>query len=247
MADSDRTPRRRQSHSLTSLSALRGVARGNHSLRFHESMPDVLYKYLRAEHVEQTMQGILRLGTLHDFRRQESHGDEIGDVGEGTKQVTQVVDGFTSDILRRPNILRQFFEPPPGANNIQFRGLSLEVRHNNPDIFVFCAAARFDQAAMREFKYDACLEIVRPREFFAALDATLRGQALVTQALVSRCHYGERRRDVAMDGDIPAALVKPTRYAYQQEVRALWQPRAASIEPIFVNSSAAAKHLRVHQ
>jgi hypothetical protein len=204
-------------------------------LRFYGSMPGVIYKYLKAEHVEQTMRGIFRLGTLFDFRRQESHGDEIGDVTEGTKQVTQELNGAARDILQGPNILKQVLDLP-GA---QFTDTSLEVCYNSSDLFVFCAAAEFDEAVMRGFKYDACVEVVRPTQFFTALDAALREQALVNRAVVSHCHYGERRRDVAVDGEIPAALVKP------QEVRALWEPRGQSVEPLFVSAPEAVKHLRV--
>jgi hypothetical protein len=214
------------------------------SFAFRDDVPSVLYKYFRAEYAELALKGQFRVGTLHDFRRDEDHGSEIGDAGEGTKVVFQDLQGASKDILQGPNVLNQFFKVPEGAN-IFFSGITLQVNHDTPDLFIFCVSSVYDERAMREFGYDTCIEIVRPRAFFEALHRALRDQLLVNQGVLARCQYAERRRDVATDGEFPAALLKAKKHEYQQEVRALWQPRAQRIEPTTIVSTTAAQHIRL--
>jgi hypothetical protein len=46
--------------------------------------PDVLYKYMKQEHVDMFLEdGLIRLGTLFEFRNEEFHGSAAGDADEG--------------------------------------------------------------------------------------------------------------------------------------------------------------------
>jgi hypothetical protein len=209
------------------------------------TLPNIVFKYTRRAYAEDMVaRGRFRIGTLHEYRRVEAHGSEIGDVGEGTKQVVDAATGHWRDVTRRPNLAQRFIAAPPDAD-IRFENVGFQENYDVPDCFLYCVTARFAKGAMQAFEADTCVEIIRPGTFFAALDAALRARHPITRYLIGVCQYGDRTRHVTVDGGLHPAFLKPHRYAYQHEIRALWEPQQHPIEAVFVESLPAAACLRI--
>jgi len=205
---------------------------------------DVLYKYTRAEFAQGMVQrGEFLIGTLHGFRRMEEHGMAIGDAGEGKKEVVDAADGHWRDITARPNLATKFISAPSQAN-ITFSNVQFQMNYDVSDVYVYCVSAARNDRVMQAFDADACVTIKRPKEFFIALDKALRLRRLVSGCMVRPCEYTERRRDVRVDADLHPAFIKTPDYAYQEEVRALWEPRQRPIQPVLIHSLRAARFLK---
>ena len=205
---------------------------------------DVLYKYTRSQYAEgMVRRGEFLIGTLHGFRKIEEHGLAIGDADEGKKEVVDVADGHWRDVTTRPNLATKFISAPPQAD-ITFQNVQFQMNYDVPDVYVFCVSAVRADRAMHAFQADACVTIIRPEQFFRALDAALKLRKLVSGCMVRPCKYAERRRDVRVDGDMHPAFIKTPDYAYQEEVRAIWEPRQRPIEPVLVYSLRAARFLK---
>ena len=209
-------------------------------------LPVPLFKYTRREFAESMMRhGHFRIGTLHEFRKEEAHGGEIGDAGEGTKQLVDHLDGDWREVTSRPNLAEQVFKVGPGAN-IKFSGVTVQMHQEVPDMYVFCVSAVLDKEVMGAFKADTCLAITNPKGFFEALDAAMRAKGLVrAPGVVVGCVYADRERDIRHDGNLNPAQLKPQRYSYQREMRVLWEPATSPIKPEFIDSLVAGKHLRL--
>ena len=206
-----------------------------------------IYKYMKKQHLRKFLKdGLIRIGTLYDFRDIEKHGDEIGDKDEGTKTLT--TDGYhfidSENIDTIPAWYREHFENTFKLNE----GASLQihardgvrVRLTVPDRYVFCASYDFDGSLIENGEYDACLKIVNPLAYFSAISQKLKNRA--TWLGYGRCRYRSRIILGHQDHGIEPSLIKENRYEYQKEVRAIWESRNEEIEPIIIK----AKKLRYH-
>jgi len=189
-------------------------------------------------------QGTVRLGTLHEFRDTESHGDEVGDQAEGKKWVFEQGRRMSYD---QPSSISDFaatFIGRRGPPRVLFDHNTLEVEQGVPDCFVYCVTEEFSERAMRECGYDACIELVNSQAFFNALDADLRRRDLVGDWNVCSCEYKPRRRTYdPRDTDHPALLKEP-RYSYQKEVRGIWEPRHRPVRPLILHVPQLTPFLR---
>lgn len=202
-------------------------------------LPIPLFKYTRRQDAESMMEhGHFLVGTLHEFRKVEAHGDEVGDPGEGTKQLFDNLDGSWQDVTGRRNLAQSVISAPPGAD-IQFSGVRVQVRQEVPNMYVFCVSAALSRRVMEAFHRDTCLAIYKPKAFFKALDAAMRAKGLVKSCTVVQCQYGHRERDIQTDDNVHPAQLKPARHSYQREYRALWEPVTQPIEPVFIDSLTA--------
>jgi hypothetical protein len=186
--------------------------------------------------------GSIRIGTLHEFRRVEEHGSEIGDREEG------IVTACSADPivdLQRPEtvspVVRQVLGipadavPPPFVfQDIEFRG-----RADSPDCWIYCTSRSFDEAAMKRMNRDACVIINRPEEFFRALTTKLRTLGLVTGFSLGPCIYTDRVQHYTTLPATHPALIKDHSHAYQNEARAIWFPRSLPIEHIDISCPEA--------
>ena len=111
-----------------------------------------LFKYLEPVWAERMMKlGSVRIGTLYDYRRIESHGKERGDKEEGVRvSLTDGKAGFIGG-ERLPWFVRESLPP---VDRITFRfaeGAFLEVHQTAPDAYVYCTCSKFDTAIMERF------------------------------------------------------------------------------------------------
>lgn len=168
--------------------------------------------------------GKLRIGTLYDFRRVEEYGDETGDAGEGTKQLYSDQRHVTESTI--PTFLQQKIRVGPGNRlDIVIDGDGeLSAEFQDPDLYIFCVSMDFDRERMRRLGHDACV-VIEGTSFFQYLHNAMKPYiAPESKGVLRDVIYGNRRHFHAQDPDLPMAVVKPERFKYQNEVRALWLP-----------------------
>jgi len=218
--------------------------------------PPVLYKYTELKHaIAMVRHGAVRIGTMYDYRKEESHGAAIGDSGEGTK--TTYIIGHGEEITSNeqlPEFLRgrtyigkqlpSSFIPPPGGfvqceKMILTGKLSLNL--NCEDCYLFCTSAAFDLAIMDQFTgADACVQIHNPVPFLAAITCYITDKAQLFG--VHACCYQDRQAEHTQDKGYHPALIKPVRYASQREWRAIWAPTSHPIQPFILPSPTLARY-----
>jgi hypothetical protein len=91
------------------------------------------------------------------------------------------------------------------------------------DQYAYCVTGTYNEEAMRQFGYDACLRIDNPLGFFGCISEDIRERAI--PGALFRCQYRDRLFRYDEADAIHPESVKTPRYAYQNEVRALWGSR----------------------
>jgi len=193
-----------------------------------------LFKYMRKQHAKLLLSlGKLRIGTLYEFRDMEAHGNVVGDADEGKKSL--FLDGkgeaWTAESI--PDFATNFFKLGP-KGRLTLNGIRLQLPQESPDYYMFCATTEFNQSALNDFGYDACVRIDDPLRFFLAVSHSVRHHASFEG--VFDCQYTSR--DIAHDKDqgTHPALIKDSKYAAQKEVRGLWKPQKSSIKPVIIQN-----------
>lgn len=210
--------------------------------------PDPLYKYARQADAESMLErGSFMIGTLYGFRDEEKHGTEIGDAGEGTKHLTESVVDATWDEVRNSPIISSLIVASPGSD-IRFSNTKFGQTFSVEDNYVFCVSRDRTKKALRDFGKDVCLRIATPVEFFGALTQSLLAAGKLPQqggGFLSPCVYADRNEDYYNQSSVHPALLKPHRFSYQKEYRAVWKPKALPIEAVIISCPDAVKYLRL--
>ena len=207
-------------------------------------MHSVFYKLLKHVHALRFAQtGELRIGTLFEYRKQEVHGTEIGDYGEGIKS-TDCVDSISSATqLMSHQFISSFFTGVTPESNIVINASFSRVEQSN-DLYIYSMADQLVPEAAQELGYDTYIKIKEPNIYLSCIDERLRQVASISQGFgLHKCIYLSRGQLYSSEhGVFPVpghqahpAVIKDPKYAYQSEVRAMWSPVAGSIEPIILN------------
>jgi len=197
--------------------------------------PDTIYKYLSSDHaIALTRHGCIRIGTLHNYRDTEEHGQEIGDKDEGiTIEYSHDKEPKTGDKLNRFESIAFKLGSGMIVSNIY-----LERPHRSPNLYLYCASLTYDPSILHRLnlhcpgdEYDACVRITNVGEFVAKINAVFSAKARFVGAYL--CTYTPRKFHYTDKAHHPA-LIKDCRYSYQQEVRLIWEPnnKDDSIEPV---------------
>ena len=205
-----------------------------------------LYKYTYQKYVEDILNdGIFRIGTLYDFRKEENHGDEIGDTGEGTKNLYyRSSSGPTVLDTENPELFPEFLQERILVDRDSGNRLQIVARdgisqsYNNDNCYVLCLSDTFDRNTMRQLGYDACIRIDNPKRFIDCISNSIR--KLAKFELVDLCEYQGRTLDHKLGRNIPPVLLKDSRHSYQREVRIVWKAQHKNIKHIvkaFVGAS----------
>lgn len=174
------------------------------------TLPMPLFKAIQSRWADSFFDtGELRLGTVWDFRRSE-FGDKIGDGIEGIRAYRFDIDGV-----------------PIVAGAVA------------KDSFVFCASHDFDAARFGDDQYDAAY-IIEDVRFFIEIAKVLSATHHLKGCGLQQVFYADEseiieyaKKEFSMqayiDGTLtdimpPVALVKPPRFANQNEVRAIFEP-----------------------
>lgn len=200
----------------------------------------VLYKYLRRNHAEQLIsKGVFRIGTLFEFRDIETHGTEIGDSSEGTKSTLYSPEGETWTKGNQPEWGENFVKLGEGSQ-VSFHGCLMEQEQTSQDYYIYSTTKIFDQNALADFGYDACIIIHHPQKFFNALSRCFRHTGKFFG--VFNCQYVNRRQWHEQQNAIHPAILKDPQYEKQVEVRCMWEPQKSKVEAKIIRCPKAAKY-----
>ena len=97
---------------------------------------------------------------------------------------------------------------------------------------------------MYGFGYDACIKITNPRGFFTALTNKMTHRA--KWLTLDRCTYRPRIIIGDHDTGLEPSLIKEERYAYQKEVRAIWEAHDQDISPFILKAKKARFYCELH-
>ncbi|MFW7206616.1 hypothetical protein ACMGGQ_12555 [Enterobacter sp. BNK-13] len=210
----------------------------------------MLYKYIKSEHAEMFFQnGTLRIGTLLDFKKNETFNEAIGDKKEGSHfpfmgiDQTLYIDEMTES---QSSFLSGFMDLGAGSS---ITGMKLVREISSEDFYVFCMTTEPSRKAMNEFDCDTCIEIFNPILFINALTNKIRRTAgdMVWHGEIT---YMDKEYPYFIDAKLHPAQTKDIKYSYQKEYRAIWQRRSVTpvdtiLSPIFIKAPKAIKHCRV--
>jgi hypothetical protein len=184
-----------------------------------------LVKYGKHAHLERMLyEGTVRIAPASTFDDQ-SFNDAIRDT---ELEFSYRLHNPTADAVRP--YLKDNEIHPNG-----FEGSAIITQTSGEDFYLFCLSAAYDTRVFDDFDYDACLLITDPVAFrdrllwsvHRAIDA--RGHAF------SAVNYVDPLTETGKG--INLALKKNARFAYQDEVRAVWLARntATSLTVQFVS------------
>lgn len=211
-----------------------------------------LYKYLQRQHLDAFFhKGSLRIGTLHEYRNVDDHGSVIGDADEGIRRRTLTFGKGDEVHLGGKAPEAYFLRNSLGASekeSANFRivslvdGYTFVSEEQSENLYVYCASATFDAAAMQRFGYDFCMEITNPAAFFSAISHRLRHRAQFHG--LSPVQYAHRDARFNAQNQPHPALLKDPAYGYQAEWRAIWVPTKKLTEPLLIEAPRAIRYCR---
>jgi len=203
----------------------------------------VLYKYLHAKFANDLVQrGRLRIGTLYEYRNIEKHGAIIGDDLEGKKIAYMDIQNETISRENQPEFTKKFFHMGNDAS-VNLQNITLEHLTRSPNFYIYSTTEVFDENALTDFGYDACVLIQNPKKFFIAISKKLRDIATFRGSF--KCQYQPRRVAHDQDNNIDPAIIKGSEYQNQREVRAIWVPTQKIVEPIIIECHKVIKYCRL--
>lgn len=53
-------------------------------------------------------------------------------------------------------------------------GARIIAYSNSPDLYIYCMSSEYNPEVMKQFKCDACMEIINPEAFFTAISRRIR-------------------------------------------------------------------------
>ncbi len=188
-----------------------------------------LFKYMRSEHaIKMVTDGILRIGTLYEYRDIEQHDDRVGDRWEGVSSAYQRIDHLVASSNRDlPEFLAGIVEvgigrPAAEVGGAVFHDCIFVRTDESPDFYIFSLSNKFDPVEMLRFGYDACVRIDNPPSFFRVLSAAFAGTGEFQGAFP--CIYEARQKPHDEPHLVHPALLKDPEYSSQYELRAIWAP-----------------------
>ncbi len=198
----------------------------------HNRLGSTFYKYMSRRFAQGLIQqGSVRIGTLHEYRNDERYGPAIGDPDEGMKAIWST-DNMYADI---PESIPDFTKDVVSLTGKGSSMTNCEVvlKLHSPNVFVFSISSKLSKSILDRFPgYDTVVKISNTKQFVRALTNALGASSLIEpKALLADCIYMPRSTYYKSDTGAHPALIKDLSFAYQAEVRVLWQPRTEEICP----------------
>nr|WKN37504.1 hypothetical protein K4G66_02120 [Tunicatimonas sp. TK19036] len=187
--------------------------------------------------------GILKIGTLHDFRKVEDYNYTIGDIYEGRSQFIDHIDHTEGRKIKKPPLVNSSKKTIVTIKN-SFNAYDVDSQ----DFYIFCVTIGHSTKGMQKTGYNASVRINNPMEFMRIITQELIGQGLITgECWIDACMYGERHRSLKEVQNIPVFFLKSTDFEYQKEVRMVWAPTESSIGHKIIECPAIAKLLSLQE
>lgn len=198
------------------------------NLAFDTDLPPVLFRRFETQaYLDDFLAGRIFITTLQWCRMTEDTARADG--GEGTYEWrlnelhAPVVDHETSAQLMKVGI----DIPSGGAKGLTVRNARRSV--TVPDARVLCMTEALNPNTNHMGRYAAV--VTKPREFSEVVSRTLlRFAPALREGALARVVYAPRLSELPSSGDTHPALIKPLRYAAEEEWRLLWLPSEASAE-----------------
>ncbi|ALM89624.1 hypothetical protein AOR13_572 [Alteromonas stellipolaris LMG 21856] len=198
--------------------------------------------------------GILRIGTLYDFRRME-HGKGIQDQFEGTKKLFTNMTGSRVKSGRRVEM-----KGPDGEDMVAYlqkdvngyeygavtsleddlksvKNLSYSSSVNAADCYVLCFSTSCDTDVLKELEgSNSCVRIHDIKGFIETLTLAINHKVLIKRVNWMPVVY--KSREEHWDGKnlgMNPAFIKGPEFSGQHEFRVVWTPKyKKELKPIFI-------------
>ena len=205
------------------------------------------YKYMEKKYAEELVNyGKIRINSLNYYRDIELHGKAVGDEAENTLNAVSVIKGSkTGDQLNE--LERMFFKSAPGVDSATWaiaNATFLFPLQGRPT-YGYCLSDALSQELLERMNYenqlvgnppyDTCVRIKDHVSFVRLLSKHLIDKNL---RYYGHGHCSYRTRDIPWEewrrrGQQCPAFVKDSSYAWQKEVRVLFETRSHDdFEPI---------------
>ena len=182
-----------------------------------------MYKYLMRPHAEALKgRGLIRIGTLYEFRAFEKFNEAVGDSSEGLQVFNtwkQMAGLGASSVARRFGA--RFHNVAANVSGPTFAG-----EEHSLDYYLYCVTHSPSPRAMRRFGYDTCVLISEPDRFVGAVtDILLRTPVIDAYDLQAVDYSGNTFDEKPRHpNDTAPWRTKRPLYAYQAEARCRWSP-----------------------
>jgi hypothetical protein len=199
--------------------------------------------------------GVVRVGTLYDFRRSE-HRAGISDPQEGKKVVQHHIESVAfygnrahsakGDIDIRA--IRDFGVFEGTGEGIHFRNISVSRPVVDPDCYVFCMCLSNSKNKFKSFDgTDFIVEILHASEFIRCLNQIMSSTMQADSKGIFRVQYRSRLEPWnGNDWGVSPVTIKEPEYSDQEEIRAVWIPRnPGPIAPIITGGKQLVNFCRV--
>ncbi|AYL75996.1 hypothetical protein CUC52_11240 [Citrobacter freundii] len=205
---------------------------------------------MKSEHADMFFDnGTLRIGTLLDFKKNESFNAAIGDENEGSHFPYMhsgrelPVEAMTASQTEFVNGLITM------ESGCVLKNVTVVQEVCSQDFYVFCMASEPSRKAMEKFECDRCIEILNPQSFINAITRKVQRDAgeLAWQGQIT---YMNKTYSYLNEEGIHPATTKDISYEYQKEYRAIWHakngtPQDTLLLPFFIKAPKAIKHCRL--
>jgi hypothetical protein len=195
-----------------------------------------LYKYTKREFADLFFSaGVVRLGTLYDYRSTEQHVGGILDAEEGVGFRTRHVEDehWTQENL--PDYAQRAFGFYGSAGGgVRIKDCHFTSREQSENALIFCLSESFSQRLFDDFQADACYAIVDLGDFVRLVDASVKAQGAYQYIGAFRCVYTGRSYPHA-DSVIHPGVLKDQSYAHQSEIRVVWAHDSHQIDVPFLD------------
>lgn len=196
-----------------------------------------MYRYSPQKYNSELLtMGVIRVGTLHDFRCTE-HNKGISDPQEGKKMVSHRINQFHVSNAGDPNIksnihvrAMEAFQAVKLSNSKNsdntFENCTFKRSFDIPDCFILCTSKICSRKTMSQFEgADSCVEVVDIGSFYKVLTDTLNSITPVIFRGIHEVIY--QNKEEPWNGENwgrHPAVIKETDFKEQGELRAIWQP-----------------------
>lgn len=213
----------------------------------------MFFKYMEKEFALGLVnKGIVKIGTLYDFKNQEDYGSEIGDRDEGMRKDYErnVIAKITkSGIESNSDYFNTLYGSGPMKNkfivggdnaHISLNGTTVTTRTVDKDHYIFCGTYEPSYYSMRKMSqsYDTAILISDVKKFGKIIEKLLpRGSKFLD---CYYCDYIERNEHHSIKRP-SGMLIKDPIYAHQKEIRFIWEAPNDEIKPIILECKKLAR------
>lgn len=208
----------------------------------------IVHKYLKKEHLKNFKKsGLIRIGTLYDFRKIENNS--LKDALEG-KRIIKI------SAQKKPLELSEgeFNKLLPSLNNNERNreNVTISLENNTQfkmkvaNAYIFCTSMKLHSSLYQRFNCDAHYSIHKPREFAQILFNKLMEEKKIIRCYEVRSVRYVRKPTILTEKNMKNVLLeknetfwdtcfsKPKSFNIDQELRMVFVPESKEIKPLIL-------------